>query len=116
MERCEILIGCSVIKSLCVSVHYSRCLFLFTILGDREVLDDVSAYFGSDTVEPVAVSPAAEANNGPEERPIIDEMIARMQQEQDERIAAAAGRRAHSSRRRDGQSMFYSSIDLVKSC
>jgi len=63
--------------------------FLLTGAGNREVMD-----FPNDTVNDAASPPlpahdAAGAVNG--ERPILDEMIARMQREQDERSGATAG-------------------------
>jgi len=52
--------------------------------GDREVLD-----FPNDAANDIGSPPQAMVN-GIEERPILDEMIARMQQEQDERAAGGS--------------------------
>jgi len=54
------------------------------LTGDREVLD-----FPNDAANDVGSPPPAMVN-GVEERPILDEMIARMQQEQDERAAGGS--------------------------
>jgi len=52
--------------------------------GEREVMD-----FPNDAANDVGSPPPAMVN-GVEERPILDEMIARMQQEQDERSAGGS--------------------------
>lgn len=58
---------------------------MYTVLaGNREVLD-----FPNDAANDVGSPPPAMVN-GVEERPILDEMIARMQQEQDEHAEAGS--------------------------
>jgi len=56
----------------------------YELAGDREVLD-----FPNDAANDIGSPPPAVVNEI-EERPILDEMIARMQQEQDERAAGGS--------------------------
>ena len=83
----------------------------FHLAGNREVLD-----FPNDAANDVGSPPPAVVN-GVEERPILDEMIARMQQEQDERAGAASSSshqpRSRNADRRDQATATGDNFDFV---
>lgn len=78
-------------------------IFRCDVIGEREVLDFPNNQAEVPDQQPVE-APVAE---GAEDRPLLDEMIARMQEAQDERANGShsrSQRTAGSSRQQDGKS------------